>query len=161
MAQKAVRSEASSPNSLGPERDWPEVRGEECHPRTVLSWLLAKWVVGESEEAGRRTLSSHGPENPEEKEIALSLRRWVPLALGPAAEKKKNETEDSPPGPPPEEGAALFSPSPEKEQTPTSPGCARQGRFVDFLDDLGPGWDAGGAALLREARRTGLCVDSA
>ncbi len=122
MAQKAVRSEASSPNSLGPERDWPEVRGEECRPRTVLSWLLVKWVVGESEEAGRRTLSSHGPENPEEKEIALSLRRWVLLALGPAAEQKQNETEDSPPSPPPGEGAALFSPSPEKEQTPTSPG---------------------------------------
>ncbi len=32
--------------------------------------------MGESEEAGRRTLSSHGPENPEEKEIALSLRKW-------------------------------------------------------------------------------------
>ncbi len=77
MAQKAVHSEASSPNSLSPERDWPEVRGEECRPRTVLSWLLAKWVVGESEESGRRTLSSHGPENAEEKEIALSLRRWV------------------------------------------------------------------------------------
>ncbi len=161
MAQKAVRSEASSPNSLGPERDWPEVRGEECRPRTVLSWLLAKWVVGESEEAGRRTLSSHGPENPEEKEIALSLRRWVPLTLGPAADQKQNETEDSPPGPPPGEGEALFSPSPEKEQTPTSPGCPRQGRFVDFLDDLGPGWDAGGTALLREAQRTGLCVDLA
>ncbi len=57
MEQKAVRSEASSPNSLGPKRDWPE--------RTVLSWLLAKWVVGECEEAGRRTLSSHGPENPD------------------------------------------------------------------------------------------------
>ncbi len=127
------------------------MRGEECRPRTVLSWLLAKWVVGESEEAGRRTLSSHGPENPEE--IALSLRRWVPT--------ETNETEDSPPGPPPGEGAALFSPSPEKEQTPTSPGCPRQGRFVDFLDDLGPGWDAGGTALLRESRRTGLCVDSA
>ncbi len=98
--------------------------------------------MGESEEAGRRTLSSHGPENPEEKEIALSLKRWVPLALGPAAEQKQNETEDSPPGPPPGEGAALFSPSPEKEQTPTSPGCPRQGRFVDFLDNLGPGWDA-------------------
>ncbi len=79
----------------------------------------------------------------------------------PAAEQKQNETEDSPPGPPPGEGAALFSPSPEKEQTPTSPGCPRQGRFVDLLDDLGPGWDAGDAALLREARRTGLCVDSA
>ncbi len=24
--------------------------------------------------------------------------------------------------------------------------------FFDFLDDLGPGWDAGGDALLREAR---------
>ncbi len=39
-------------------------------------------------------------------------------------------------------------------------GCPRQGRFVDYLDDLGPGWDAGGAALLREARRAGLGVDS-
>ncbi len=79
MVQKEVRSEASSPNSLGPKRDWPEVRGEECRPRTVLSWLLAKWVVGESEEAGRRTMSSHGPENPEEKEITLSWEsgyRW-------------------------------------------------------------------------------------
>ncbi len=151
MVQKAVRSEASSPNSLGPKRDWPEVRVEEYRPRTVLSWLLAKWVVGESEEAGHRTLSSHGPENLEEKEIALSLRKWVPLALGPVAEQKQNETE----------GAALFSPSPEKEQTPTSPGCPSQGRFVDFLDDLGPGWDAGGTALLREARRAGLGVDSA
>ncbi len=79
MVQKAVRSEASSPNSLGPKRDWPEVRGEECRPRTIQSWLLAKWDVGKREEAGRRTLSSHGPENLEEKEIALSLRsgyRW-------------------------------------------------------------------------------------
>ncbi len=63
------------------------------------------------------------------KEIALSLSKWVPLALGPAAEQKQNETKDSPPGPPPGEGAALFSPSPEKEQTPTSPGCPRQGCF--------------------------------
>ncbi len=76
MVQKAMRSEASSLNSLGPKRDWPEVHGEESRPRTVLSWPLAKWVVGESEEAGRRTLSSHGSENPEEKEIALSLRKW-------------------------------------------------------------------------------------
>ncbi len=87
MVQKT--SEASSPNSLGPKWDWPEMRGEEYRPRTVLSWLLAKWVMGESEEAGRRTLSSHGPENPEEKEIALSLR------------KVGTETKDSPPGPPP------------------------------------------------------------
>ncbi len=118
------------------------MRGKVHCPRTVLFWLLAKWVVGESEEAGRCTLSSHGPENLEEKEIALSLRKW--------AEQKQNETKDSPPGPPPGEGAVLFSPSPEKEQR-ASPGCPRQGRFVDFLDDLGPGWDAGGAALLREA----------
>ncbi len=81
MVQKAVRSEASSPNSLGPKRDWPEVRGEECRPRTVLSWLLAKWVVGESEEAGRRTLSSHGPKNPEEKEIALSWEQKRKILL--------------------------------------------------------------------------------
>ncbi len=53
----------------------PEVRGEIHRPRTVLSWLLAKWVVGESEEAGRRTLSFHGLENPEQKEIALSLKK--------------------------------------------------------------------------------------
>ncbi len=73
MVQKVVHSEASSLNSLGPKRDWPEVRGEVHRPRNVLSWLLAKWVVGESEEAGRHTLSSHGLE---EKEIALSLRKW-------------------------------------------------------------------------------------
>ncbi len=144
MAQKAVRFEASSPNSLGPERDWPEVRGEECHPRTVLSWLLAKWVVGESEEAQRRTLSSHGPENPEEMEIALSLRRWVPLALGLAAEQKQNETEDSPPGPPPGEGAALFSPSPEKEQTPTSPGLPASGPLRRLPGRLGAWLGRGG-----------------
>ncbi len=69
-------------------------------------------------------------------------------------EQKQNETKDSPPGSPPGEGAALFSPSPEKEQTSTSPGYPRKGRFVDFLDNLGPGWDGlgfdsawGGAAL--------------
>ncbi len=100
MVQKAVRSEASSLKSLGPKQDWPEVRGEVHRPRTLLSWLLAKWVVGgESENAGRRTLLSYGPENPEEQEIALSLKKWVPLA---------HETQDSPPGPPPGEGAALF-----------------------------------------------------
>ncbi len=139
MVQKAVRSESSSPNSLGPKRDWPEVRGEEYRPRTVLSWLLAKWVVGESEEAGRRTLSSHGPENAEEKEIALSLRKW----------RNRNKMKQKILLPALHRGKELFSPSPEKEQTPTFPGCPCQGRFVDFLDDLGPGWDAGGAALLR------------
>ncbi len=107
MVQKAVRSEASSLNSLGLERDWPEVCGEECRPQTVLSWLLAKWVVGESEEAGRHTLSSHGPENPEKKEIALSLRRWVPLALGPAAEQKQNRRFSSRPSTGGRSGAVL------------------------------------------------------
>ncbi len=161
MVQRAARSEASSLNSLGPKGDWLEVRGEALRPRTALSWPLARWVAGESEEATRRTLSARGPENPKEKEIALSLKMWVPLALGPTAEQKQKETQDSPPGPPPGEGAALSSPSPEKEQTPTSPGCPRQSRFVNFLDNLGPGWDAGGAALLREARRAGPGVDSA
>ncbi len=137
MVQKATRSEASSQNSLVPKRDWPEVRGEECRPQTILSWLLAKWFVGESEEAGRRTLSSHGPENPEEKEIALSLRKWVPLALGPAAEQKQMKQKILLPAL--HQGKELFSPSPEKEQTPTSPGRPRQGRFVDFLDHLEPG----------------------
>ncbi len=97
----------------------------------------------------------------EDSNLLAQDRGVLGRSPGPAAEQKQNETEDSPPGPPPVEGAALFSPSPEKEQTPTSPGCPRQGRFVDFLDDLGPGWDAGGAALLREAQRTGLCVNSA
>jgi hypothetical protein len=139
MVQKALRSDSSSPNSPSPWRDWLEVRGEALRPLTALSWLLARWVAGESEEAARRTLSSREPENPEEKEIALLLRRWVPLALEPAAEQKQKETQDSPPGPPPGEGATLSSSSPEKEQDPTSPGCPRQGRFVDFLEDLGAG----------------------
>ncbi len=81
------------------------------------------------EEAGRRTLSSHAPENPEEKEIALSLRKW--------RNRNKMKQKILLPGPPPGEGAALFSPSPEKEQTPTSPGCPRQGRFVDIPGRLG------------------------
>ncbi len=88
MVQKAMRSAASTQNSLGPKGDWLEVRGEVLRPRTALSWPLAKWVAGESEEAMRRTLSARGPENPEEKEIALSLKMWVPLSLGPAAEQK-------------------------------------------------------------------------
>ncbi len=115
-AQKAVRSETSLQNSLGPRRDWLEVRGEVLHPRTMLSWLLARWVVGESEEAMRRTLPSLGPENPEEKEIALSLKKWVPA-------EQKIETQDSSPGPPPGERAALLLPSPEKEQTPAPLCC--------------------------------------
>ncbi len=81
MAQKAVRSEASSPNSLGPERDWPEVRGEECRPRTVLSRLLAKWVVGESEEAGRRTLSSSGGQSTQIKYLSKSTDRYNTILL--------------------------------------------------------------------------------
>ncbi len=72
MVQKAASSETSLQNSLGPKRDWLEVRGAVLRPQTVLSWLLARWVMGESDEATRRTLLSCGPENLEEKEIALS-----------------------------------------------------------------------------------------
>ncbi len=72
MVQKALRSDSSSQNSLSPCRDWLEVRGEALRPRTALSWPLAKWVAGESEEATRRTLSTRGPENSEERGIALT-----------------------------------------------------------------------------------------
>ncbi len=34
--------------------------------------------------------------------------------------------------------------------------CLCQGRFIASLDDIGAGWNTGGAALLREARRAGL-----
>ncbi len=71
MVQKALRSDSSSQNSLSPCRDWLEVRGEVLRPRTALSWPLAKWVAGESEEAMRRTLSTRGPENSEERELLL------------------------------------------------------------------------------------------
>ncbi len=61
----------------------PNGTGQRCvgryivpEPYSLGCWQ--KWVVGESEEAGRRTLSSYGPENPEEKEIALSLSKWIP-----------------------------------------------------------------------------------
>ncbi len=55
-----------------------------------------------------------------------------------------------------------FSSRPSWERANSNPlGCLLQGRFVDFLDDLEPGWDVGGAALLREARCAGLDVDSA
>ncbi len=54
----------------------------------------------------------------------------------------------------------MFSPSSEKEQTPTYPGCPCQGRFVDFLDNLRPGWEMGGAVLLQVARRASLAVNS-
>ncbi len=81
--------------------------------------------------------------------------------LEPAAEQKQKEKQDSPPSPPPGEGAALSSLSPEKERTLTSPCCPRQGHFIDFLDDLGPDWDARGAALLQEGRHASLGGDSA
>ncbi len=55
--------------------------GRYCVPEPHSLGCWQKWVMGKSAEAERRTLSSHGPENPEEKEIVLSLRKWVPLAL--------------------------------------------------------------------------------
>ncbi len=61
----------------------PNGTGQRCvgryivpEPYSLGCWQ--KWVVGKSEEAGRHTLSSHAPENPEEKEIAISLSKWVP-----------------------------------------------------------------------------------
>jgi hypothetical protein len=89
MVQKALCSDSLLPNSPRPRRDWLEVRGEELRPLTALSWLLARWVAGESEEAAHRTLSPRELENPEEKEIALLLKMWVPLALEPAAEQNE------------------------------------------------------------------------
>ncbi len=64
----------------------PNGTGQRCVGRYIIPEPYSlgcwqKWVVGESEEAGRRTLSSHGPENPEEKEIAL----------GPAVEQNKTK----------------------------------------------------------------------
>ncbi len=73
MVQKALRSDSSLQNSLSSCRDWLEARGEALRPQTALSWPLAKWVAGESEDAVRRTLSACEPENSEEREIALSL----------------------------------------------------------------------------------------
>ncbi len=156
MVQKAVRSEASSPNSLGPKRNWPEVHGEECRPRTVLSWLLAKWSWARVRKQGVAHCCPMDLRTRRKRKLLFLEKVGTagPWTSG------RTETEDSPPGPPPGEGVALFSPSPEKEQIPT-PGCPHQGHFVDFLDDFGPGWDAGGAALLREARRAGLGMDSA
>ncbi len=87
MVQKASRSNTSPPNSPSPWGDWPEMGEDSLHLPTAISWQLARGgIAGESEEAVRRTLSARGPENPEEKEIALSLRMWVPLAHEPAAE---------------------------------------------------------------------------
>ncbi len=71
MVQKALRSDSSSQNSLSPCRDWLEVCGEALRPPTALSWPLARWVAGESEEAVRRTLSARKPENSEERELLL------------------------------------------------------------------------------------------
>ncbi len=69
MVQKALRCDSSSQNSLSPCRDWLEARGEALRPPTSLSWQLARWVAGESEEAVRRTLSARKPESSEEREL--------------------------------------------------------------------------------------------
>ncbi|ROI15907.1 hypothetical protein DPX16_21610 [Anabarilius grahami] len=89
--------------------------------------------------------------DPEDLEIALLLKMWVPLAVGPAAEHKENETQDFPPGPLPGEGA-VRSPSPA-EQSPNPPGLPSQGRFLPFffLEGGLAVW-AGGVAFLWEAR---------
>ncbi len=43
-------------------------------PRTALSWPLAKWVAGESEEAMHRTLSTRGPETRRKRKL---LFLWI------------------------------------------------------------------------------------
>ncbi len=134
--------------------------GSTASPNRALL-AAGKMVAGESEEAMRRTLSARGPENPEEKgncSFFENVGAADPWASG-GTEIKGNIGFSTRPST--GEGATLSSSSPEKEQTPTSPGCPRQGRFADLLDDLGPGWDAGDAALLREARRAGLASASA
>ncbi len=99
MVQKAVRSEASSLNSLGPKRDWPEVRGEECRPRTVLSWLLAN---GSWARVRKQGVAHCHP-------MDLRTRRKMKFLflekVGTAAPRTSGgtETEDSPPGPPPDD----------------------------------------------------------
>ncbi len=70
MAQKGVRSEASSPKLPWVHNNPPglrtEVRGEECRPRTVLS-SLGYWQNGSwARVRGRASqpLSVQWPENP-------------------------------------------------------------------------------------------------
>ncbi len=82
MAQKAACSGSSQQNSLCPWRDWAETHGEAMPPQTAISWPLAiGGIVGESEEAAHRSLSTHEPDNPEERESALLLKKWLPLAV--------------------------------------------------------------------------------
>ncbi len=69
MVQKALRSDSFSQNSLSPCRDWLGARGEALRLPTAFSWLLARRVAGESEEAVRCTLSARKPENSEEREL--------------------------------------------------------------------------------------------
>ncbi len=60
------------------------MRGEALHLPTADYWPLARalrGVAGESEEAVRRTLSAREPENPEEKEIALSHVRALDFTV--------------------------------------------------------------------------------
>ncbi len=50
MAQKAVRSEASSPNFLGPEWDWPEVPEVSGGMSSPNHTLLATGKMGRGRE---------------------------------------------------------------------------------------------------------------
>ncbi len=43
--------------------------------------------MGDSEEAACHSLSTHKPDNLEEKETALFLKMWVSLGVGPVAEQ--------------------------------------------------------------------------
>ncbi|ROL42887.1 hypothetical protein DPX16_10943 [Anabarilius grahami] len=108
-------------------REWNRLKAS-----TSGCTAVVKEGVAESEEAERHSLPAQTfLYDPEILEIALLLKRWVPLALGPAAEQKENETQDFPPGPLPREGA-VRSPSPV-EQSPPPLGPPSQEHFLAFF----------------------------
>ncbi len=143
MVQKAVRSKASSPNSLGPKRDWPEVRGEVLRPRTAHYWLLAdgSWARVWKQGGIRRKrkllfLWESGNRTKKHRILLTALFRGKERRCSP--------------------------PSLRKSKVQHLWVACDRGRFNRLPGQLGA-WlgHGGGAALLREARCAGLGVDSA
>ncbi len=125
MVQKAVHSEASSPNSLGPKRDWPEVRGEECRPRSRASHTVVPWTW---EPGGKGNCSFLRKWAEQKRKILLpALHQGKGWRCSRRLLRKK-------------------IPNSNISGLRQSPGCI-------FLVDLGPGWDAGGAAPARGSTR--------
>ncbi len=122
--------------------------------------LLATGKMGRGREWGSRASHTVGPWTwePGGKGNGSFLRSGYP---GPWT-SGGTETEDSPPGPPPGEGAALFSPSPERKSKFQH---LRVGRIRAASSTSWTTWGLagmrGGAALLREAWRAGQGIDSA